>query len=105
MLSGIGPAAHLAEHNIPVIARSPGVGEHLMDHVVIDVALAETSGTSLNFLGAQTSWQRIKQIYAVLTYVLTGKGPCTTNVCCLCAVSSKPTTLLGCGGGSVLPFR
>ena len=94
MLSGIGPAAHLAEHNIPVIAYSPGVGEHLMDHAVIDVALAETSGTSLNFLRPQTSWQRIKQIYALITYALTGKGPCTTNVCCpYCAVSPKPTTL------------
>ncbi len=33
MLSGIGPAAHLAEHRIPVIADRPGVGANLQDHL------------------------------------------------------------------------
>jgi len=32
MLSGIGPAAHLAEHGIEVRVDSPGVGENLQDH-------------------------------------------------------------------------
>ena len=32
MLSGIGPAAHLREHGIDVVADSPGVGENLQDH-------------------------------------------------------------------------
>lgn len=35
MLSGIGPAAHLAEHGIPVIADRPGVGQNLQDHLEI----------------------------------------------------------------------
>ncbi|EEW59051.1 choline dehydrogenase [Ruegeria sp. TrichCH4B] len=33
MLSGIGPAAHLAEHGIEVIADRPGVGQNLQDHL------------------------------------------------------------------------
>lgn len=33
MLSGIGPAAHLKHHGIPVIADRPGVGENLQDHL------------------------------------------------------------------------
>lgn len=33
MLSGIGPAAHLAEHGIAVRADRPGVGHNLQDHV------------------------------------------------------------------------
>lgn len=33
MLSGIGPAAHLAEHGIAVQADLPGVGQNLQDHV------------------------------------------------------------------------
>ncbi len=32
LLSGIGPAAHLAEMDIPVRVDLPGVGEHLLDH-------------------------------------------------------------------------
>lgn len=33
MLSGIGPAAHLAKHGIDVIADRPGVGKNLQDHL------------------------------------------------------------------------
>ena len=33
MLSGIGPAKHLAEHGIAVIADRPGVGQNLQDHM------------------------------------------------------------------------
>lgn len=35
MQSGIGPAGHLAEHGIPVLADRPGVGENLQDHLEI----------------------------------------------------------------------
>jgi len=32
LLSGIGPADHLREVDVPVLADVPGVGEHLLDH-------------------------------------------------------------------------
>jgi choline dehydrogenase len=35
MLSGIGPAAHLSEMGIPVVADRPGVGQNLQDHLEI----------------------------------------------------------------------
>ena len=35
MLSGIGPAAHLQEHGIAVVADRPGVGANLQDHLEI----------------------------------------------------------------------
>ena len=35
MLSGIGPAAHLAGHGIEVVADLPGVGRNLQDHPVV----------------------------------------------------------------------
>ncbi|QNQ62055.1 choline dehydrogenase [Brucella sp. 6810] len=35
MLSGIGPAAHLKEHGIDVVADRPGVGQNLQDHLEV----------------------------------------------------------------------
>ncbi|HEX5777736.1 MAG TPA: GMC family oxidoreductase N-terminal domain-containing protein, partial [Xanthobacteraceae bacterium] len=33
MNSGIGPAAHLAEHGVPLVLDKPGVGSNLQDHL------------------------------------------------------------------------
>ncbi len=40
MLSGIGPAAHLAEHGIDVIADRAGVGKNLQDHLEVYMQMA-----------------------------------------------------------------
>jgi choline dehydrogenase len=40
MLSGIGPAAHLAEHGIAVLADRPGVGSNLQDHLEVYMQFA-----------------------------------------------------------------
>ena len=40
MLSGIGPAAHLAEHGIDVVADRPGVGQNLQDHLELYIQMA-----------------------------------------------------------------
>jgi len=37
MLSGVGPADHLGEHDIPVVADLPGVGQNLQDHLELYV--------------------------------------------------------------------
>ena len=43
MLSGLGPAQHLAEHGIKTICDLPGVGENLQDHHEVPV-VAQTNG-------------------------------------------------------------
>ncbi|KAG1667719.1 Oxygen-dependent choline dehydrogenase [Nymphon striatum] len=47
MLSGIGPAAHLAEHGIEVVADRAGVGQNLQDHLELYVQMAAKGRHSL----------------------------------------------------------
>ncbi|MFT9257166.1 MAG: choline dehydrogenase [Acetobacter sp.] len=46
-LSGIGPAAELKEHGIPVMADRPGVGENLQDHLEFYFQVACTQPVTL----------------------------------------------------------
>ncbi len=47
MLSGIGPAAHLAEHGIDVVADRAGVGQNLQDHLELYIQMAASQPVSL----------------------------------------------------------
>lgn len=47
MLSGIGDAAHLAEHGIPLVAHRPGVGQNLQDHLEIYMQFAAAKPVTL----------------------------------------------------------
>jgi choline dehydrogenase len=47
MLSGIGPAAHLSGHGIPVLADRPGVGANLQDHLEIYMQFAARQPVTL----------------------------------------------------------
>jgi len=55
MLSGIGPAAHLAEHGIAVLADRPGVGANLQDHLELYVQMKSLKPVTLyshyNYVG------------------------------------------------------
>jgi choline dehydrogenase-like flavoprotein len=48
MLSGVGPAAHLREHGIPVVLEKPGVGSNLQDHLQIRTMYKVTGVPTLN---------------------------------------------------------
>lgn len=67
MLSGIGPAAHLKEHGIDVVADRAGVGQNLQDHLEVYIQQAATKPVSLfkywsllgkAFVGAQWLFTR-----------------------------------------------
>ncbi len=47
LLSGIGPAADLAEHGIDVVADRPGVGQNLQDHLEVYFQLASKQPVTL----------------------------------------------------------
>lgn len=74
MLSGIGPAAHLAEHGIPVIRDCAAVGSDLQDHVDY-VSSWETK--SRDFIGDSLEGT-IKLAKAVFEHRRRRTGPMTT---------------------------
>ena len=53
MLSGIQLAKHLQEHNIPLVANRPGVGQNLQDHLEMYIqmeALSPSASVSIGIL-------------------------------------------------------
>lgn len=48
MLSGIGPAGHLASHGIPVLCDAPMLGENLHDHIEAHIQVETDQPVSLN---------------------------------------------------------
>ncbi len=74
-LSGIGPAALLQKHGIPVVVDLPGVGANLQDHLqirsVYKVSSAAAKNFTLNTLGTSL-WGKTK---IALEYALKQTGP------------------------------
>jgi choline dehydrogenase-like flavoprotein len=48
MLSGVGPAAHLSEHGIPLVLDKPGVGGNLQDHLQLRLIFRVEGVPTLN---------------------------------------------------------
>ncbi len=71
MLSGIGPADHLREHDIAVVADSPGVGANLSDHPIVTAIWSTPKLRGLAELAGPRN---------LLRWQLTHSGPFTTNV-------------------------
>jgi choline dehydrogenase len=71
MLSGVGPADHLHEHNIAVMADSPGVGANLCDHPVVTAMWSAPKVRSL--------WERAGR-RNLARWQLMHSGPMTTNI-------------------------
>lgn len=59
MLSGVGPADHLREHDVEVHHDLPGVGQNLHDHLFVPLVYRSTTslhrGTPFHFLGGMIS--------------------------------------------------
>ncbi len=71
MLSGVGPADHLREHRIPVVADSPDVGENLQDHLLVIVAYRCSKPVSL---------AKAESLPSVLRYLAFRSGPLSSNI-------------------------
>ena len=86
MHSGIGPAEHLREHGIKVVADRPGVGQNLQDHLELYIQQAATQPVSLF-----KYWNLFGKAYVGAQWLFTRKGPGASNQFESCAfVRSKP---------------
>ncbi|MEM7731975.1 MAG: choline dehydrogenase [Pseudomonadota bacterium] len=74
MLSGIGPAKHLAEHGIEVVADRPGVGGNLQDHLELYVQMAASQPVSLF-----KYWNLLGKAYVGARWLFTKTGPGASN--------------------------
>ena len=74
MLSGIGKAAHLAEHGIKVVADRPGVGANLQDHLEVYMQFA-----SLKPITLYKYWNIWGKAWVGAQWLLTGGGHGASN--------------------------
>lgn len=74
MLSGIGPAAHLQELGIAVIADRSGVGQNLQDHLELYIQMAASQPVSL-----YKYWNLLGKAYVGTRWLLAKSGPGATN--------------------------
>ncbi len=80
MLSGIGPAAHLKEHGIEVVADRPGVGANLQDHLEVYMQFAASQPITL-----YKYWNLWGKAWVGAQWLLTGKGLGASNQFEACA--------------------
>jgi choline dehydrogenase-like flavoprotein len=73
LLSGVGPAAQLAQLGIPLVLDKPGVGENLQDHLQLRLIYKVTGVKTLNQMYASPFGRA--QIF--LDYALRRRGPLT----------------------------
>lgn len=86
MLSGIGPAAHLKEMGIPVIADRPGVGQNLQDHLELYIQQACILPITLF-----KYWNLIGKLRVGIQWLFNKTGPGSSNAFESCAfLRSKP---------------
>ncbi|UXX84323.1 GMC family oxidoreductase [Roseovarius pelagicus] len=74
-LSGVGPGALLREHGVDVVQDTPGVGQHLQDHLGMDFLYRSKLPTLNNQLH---SWYG--KLWQGMRYVLTRGGPLSLGV-------------------------
>lgn len=74
LLSGVGPAAHLAEHGIGVVADLPGVGANLQDH--LEVYIQHACRQPVSQQPALAHWRKP---FIGASWLFLRRGPGATN--------------------------
>ena len=74
MLSGVGPAAHLAENGIDVLADRAGVGQNLQDHLELYIQQASTKPITL-----YKHWNLVSKAFIGAQWLFTKTGLGASN--------------------------
>jgi choline dehydrogenase len=74
LASGVGPAAHLQDHGVPVVADNPAVGRNLQEHATT-MMLWHVNVRTLNT--ELTPWGFVRH---GLNYALRGRGPASASM-------------------------
>ena len=74
MLSGIGPAQHLEEHGIELVADRPGVGQNLQDHLELYIQMAASQPVSL-----YKYWNLLGKAWVGAQWLFARRGPGASN--------------------------
>lgn len=90
MLSGIGPADHLAPLGIGIVADLPGVGQHLQDHLQVVPRFQIDRPVTVYGMSAEQAEAALRQSLEQ------GTGPFHTNFC-------EAGAFLRCGDDAVWP--
>jgi len=75
LLSGVGPAADLAQLGIPVVADRPGVGQHLQDHLEVYIQHESLQPVSMQ----PTATQKWRRPFIGAQWLFLRSGPGATN--------------------------
>jgi len=76
MLSGIGPAARLAEHGIRAVLDLPGVGQNLLEHPVVRMSFHVRNATTLT----SDLNSPLRSLMHGLDYIFRGRGALATCI-------------------------
>jgi choline dehydrogenase len=71
LLSGIGPAAHLAQHGVAVVQDLPGVGQNLQDHYSAPIKLKSKLPVTVN----DVMLSNVKKLKVGMQYYMFKTGP------------------------------
>lgn len=74
MLSGLGPAEHLSDHGVEVVADLPGVGSNLQDHH--EVPVIASARVKYGYFRQDTGWRMWRNGFQYLAF---GTGPVSTT--------------------------
>ncbi|KAI1385485.1 choline dehydrogenase [Hypoxylon trugodes] len=97
MVSGIGPAATLNEHGIPVIVDRPGVGQNMTDHLMFGPSYRVAVPTVPSVLADSE-----KAIPALFNFFNFAQGPLTNNGSDYIAFEKIPIDLLSKEASDIL---